>query len=331
MVAGYTLVTPALIILAIFLVIPILFTLWMSFRQWGGLTPPTDSSFIGLQHFANVLTQDTTQRRDFFTAFRNTTYYALGVVPIQTLLALVLAAVANQKLLKFKSFFRTSFYFPSITSSVAISLIFFWIYQSGGPLNLMLKILPGYQSISWMNDANGLIHNFLSLFGLNIRTAPGWMTNSDILGLSLWQWISGPSVTLTAIMILNIWTTAGTMMLIFLAGMQDIPAPVYEAASVDGATTWQQFWGITVPLLAPTIFFVVTLGLIGCYQVFDQVWVMTSGGPAGTTTSLAYLIYRDGFNDSNMGLASATSILLFIIIFIVTLLQRRVVRERADI
>ncbi len=331
-VAGYALVTPALIILAIFLVIPILFTLWMSFRQWSGLTVPTDSTFVGWQHFLNLLTQDSTQRTDFFTAFRNTTYYAIGVVPVQTFLALVLAAIANQRLLKWKGFFRTSFYFPSITSSVAISLIFFWIYQTGGPLNLMLSsILPHYQSISWMNDPNGLIHNFLSLFGLNIRTAPGWMTDSNILGLSLWQWISGPSVTLTAIMILNIWTTAGTMMLIFLAGMQDIPTPVYEAASVDGATAWQQFWQITVPLLAPTIFFVVTLGLIGSYQVFDQVWVMTSGGPAGTTTSLAYLIYRDGFNNSDMGLASATSILLFIIIFIVTLIQRRIVRERADI
>ncbi len=332
MIAGYAFVAPALIILILFLVIPILFTLWMSFRDWSGLTVPTDSTFTGLKNFQDLLLRDTTRRVDFFTAFRNTTYFAIGVVPIQTLLALFLAAIANQRLLKFKSFFRTSFYFPSITSSVAISLIFFWIYQSGGPLNLFIKnVVPGYSNISWMNDPNGLIHNFLSLFGLNARTAPSWLTQPDILGLSPWQWISGPSVTLTAIMILNIWTTAGTMMLIFLAGMQDIPTPLYEAASVDGATAWNTFWKITVPLLSPTIFFVVTLGLIGTYQVFDQVWVMTAGGPAGTTSSLAYLIYRDGFNDSRMGLASATSILLFIIIFVVTLLQRRILREGTEL
>ena len=332
MLAGYAFITPALIILALFLVIPIIFTVWMSFRDWSGLTVPTDSTFTGWKNFTDRLPRDTTRRTDFFVAFRNTTYFAIGVVPTQTLLALFLAAIANQRLLRLKGFFRTSFYFPSITSSVAISLIFFWIYQTGGPLNLVLKtIVPGYSSISWMNDPNGLIHNLLGIFGLNARTAPGWLTQPDILGLSPWQWISGPSVTMAAIMILNIWTTAGTMMLIFLAGMQDIPTPVYEAAAVDGATAWKTFWQITVPLLAPTIFFVVTLGLIGTYQVFDQVWVMTSGGPAGTTTSLAYLIYRDGFQDSRMGLASATSVLLFIIIFIVTLLQRRIVRESADV
>ncbi len=331
MIAGYTLITPALIILAIFLVIPILFTLWMSLRQWGGLTPPTDSTFIGLRYYQDLLLSDTLRRTDFFVALRNTTYYALGVVPVQTMLALMLAAIANQRLLKFKGFFRTSFYFPSITSSVAISLIFFWIYQTGGLLNQLIRsVVPGYSNVSWMNDPNGLIHNFLSLFGLTIRTAPSWVTDSNILGLSLWQWISGPSVTLLAIMILNIWTTAGTFMIIFLAGMQDIPRPVYEAAAVDGATSWQTFWKITVPLLTPTIFFVVTLGLIGTYQVFDQIWVMTAGGPAGTTTSLAYLVYRDGFNDANMGLASASSVLLFLIIFIVTLLQRRIIRERVD-
>ncbi len=332
MIAGYALVTPALIILAIFLIVPILFTLWMSVRQWSGLNPPTDSTFIGLRYYQDLLWNDTLRRTDFFTALRNTTYYTLGVVPVQTMLALVLAAIANQRLLKFKGFFRTSFYFPSITSSVAISLIFFWIYQTGGLLNQTIRsVIPGYSNVSWMNDPNGLIHNFLSLFGVTIRTAPSWVTDSNILGLSLWQWISGPSVTLLAIMILNIWTTAGTFMIIFLAGMQDIPRPVYEAAAVDGATAWQTFWKITVPLLAPTIFFVVTLGLIGSYQVFDQIWVMTAGGPAGTTTSLAYLIYRDGFNDQSMGLASATSVLLFIIIFAVTLLQRRIVRERADV
>lgn len=329
-ISGYLFVAPALIILILFLVIPILFTVWMSLRDWSGLTPPTESAFVGLRNYTRVLVESTTRQRDFFVALRNTTYYALGVVPAQTFLALVLATIANQAFLKFKAFFRTAFYFPSITSSVAISLIFLWIYQSGGLLNQFLKgILPGYTPIIWMNDPSGLIHNFLRLFGLTIRTIPTWMTQPDWLGLSPWEWISGPSVTMAAIMLLNIWTTAGTFMLIFLAGLQDIPRPLYEAAGVDGATGWDTFWKITVPMLRPTIFFVVTLGLIGTYQVFDQVYMMTAGAPAGTTTSLAYLVYRAGFNDSQMGFASTFSILLFVIIFLMTLLQRRFIREGA--
>jgi multiple sugar transport system permease protein len=330
LIAGYSFVAPALIILLVFLFIPMFFTLWMSFRDWSGITPPAESSAVGLQWFSRLLLEDNVRRTDFFTAFKNTFYYALGVVPTQTVLALLLAVIANQQLLRFKGFFRTTFYFPSITSSVAIGLIFLWIYQSGGILNQVIKAInPAYRNISWMNDPTGIIHNTLAVFGLSLRTAPTWLTETNVLGLTLWQWISGPSVTMTALMMLVIWTTAGTMMLVFLAALQDIPRPLYEAASVDGATSVQQFFSITVPMLRPTIFFVVTLGLIGTFQVFDQMFVMTSGGPAGTTTSLAYLIYRAGFNDSQMGLASAISVLLFLIIFTATLIQRRIFSDRA--
>jgi len=329
-IAGYSFVTPALVILLVFLFIPMLFTLWMSFRDWSGITPPTDSSSVGFEWYSRLLFEDNIRRTDFFNAFKNTFYYAVGVVPTQTILALLLAVIANQALLRFKGFFRTTFYFPSITSSVAIGLIFLWIYQTGGILNQVIHLFnPAYQNISWMNDPTGIIHNTLGLFGLTIRTAPAWLTEPKILGLTPWQWISGPSVTMSALMMLVVWTTAGTMMLVFLASLQDIPRPLYEAAAVDGATNVQQFFYITVPMLRPTIFFVVTLGLIGTFQVFDQMFVMTSGGPAGTTTSLAYLIYRAGFNDSQMGLASAISVLLFLIIFTATVIQRRIFSDRA--
>jgi multiple sugar transport system permease protein len=329
-IAGYGFIAPALFILAVFLFIPMFFTLWMSFRDWSGITPPAVSSPVGFEWYSRLLLEDNIRRSEFFLAFKNTFYYALGVVPAQTILALLLAITANQALLKFKGFFRTTFYFPSITSSVAIGLIFLWIYQTGGILNQTIKaIFPNYQNISWMNDPRGIFHNFLGLFGLTIRTAPSWLTEPEILGLTPWQWVSGPSVTMSALMMLVVWTTAGTMMLVFLAALQDIPRPLYEAASVDGATGWDQFWSITVPMLRPTIFFVVTLGLIGTFQVFDQMYVMTSGGPAGTTTSLAYLIYRAGFNDSQMGLASAISVLLFLIIFLATVIQRRIFSDRA--
>jgi multiple sugar transport system permease protein len=325
------LLAPAFLVLTLFLVVPILFTLWMSTRVWSGINPPAESTFLGLRYYQDLLLNDTILRNAFANALRNTTFFALGVVPLQTMLALLLASIVNQRWLRGKGFFRTSFYFPSITSSVAISLIFLWIYQSGGLLNQVIHaIWSGYQPSSGLSDPTGLLHNLLRVFGITPRTAPEWLTATNVFGLSLWEWISGPSVALSAIMMLNIWTTAGTMMIIFLAGLQDIPRPLYEAAAVDGATGWDTFWRITVPLLRPTIFFVVTLGLIGTYQVFDQIYVMTGGQPADTTVSLAYLIYRDGFNNAQMGLASATSVLLFVVIFVLTLFQRRIVREGLD-
>jgi multiple sugar transport system permease protein len=127
-----------------------------------------------------------------------------------------------------------------------------------------------------------------------------------------------------SIMLLATWTTAGTMMLIFLAALQDIPAQLYEAASVDGATRWQQFRRITIPLLRPTTFFVVTIGMISTFQVFDQVYVISQGGPAGTTNTVAWIAYRNAFKDAQAGLGAATAFALFVIIVIFTIIQRRV-------
>jgi len=142
--------------------------------------------------------------------------------------------------------------------------------------------------------------------------------------------MSGPSVTMFTIMILNTWTTIGTLMVIYLAALQNIPSSVYEASAIDGATGWQQFRRITVPLLAPTTFFIVTIGLIGTFQVFDQIFVISSGGPAKTTVTIAYIVYTSGFNNSQMGLAAATALILFAIIFVFTLIQRRFSRETAN-
>ncbi|MFQ3660249.1 MAG: sugar ABC transporter permease, partial [Anaerolineae bacterium] len=155
--------------------------------------------------------------------------------------------------------------------------------------------------------------------------------STRVAGLTLWDWLSGPSVTMFTIMILNTWTTIGTLMVIYLAALQNIPGSVYEASSIDGANAWQQFRLITVPLLAPTTFFVVTIGLIGTFQVFDQIFVISSGGPAKTTLTIAYIVYTNGFQNSEMGLAAATALVLFVIIFIFTLIQRRFSRETANV
>jgi len=140
--------------------------------------------------------------------------------------------------------------------------------------------------------------------------------------------LAGPSVALLSIMMLNVWTTAGTMMVIFLAGLQDVPGDVYEAASLDGASRVRMFWDITVPLLRPVTLFVVTLGLIGTFQVFDQIYVMSAGGPAKTTTTVAYYIYVEAFKfGRGLGYASALAVVLFVIIFILFLVQRRLMSD----
>ncbi|MCU0498319.1 MAG: ABC transporter permease subunit [Anaerolineae bacterium] len=286
--------------------------------------------FVGMENYSRLLFEPGIRQSDFFLSLKNTVYFVLGVVPAQTLLSLLLATVVNQRWLRGKGLFRTAFYFPSITSSVVISIIFMWMFTQSGLVNTIIQaIFPNYQAVNWLEDPNGVIHNILGLFGVNRSTVGDWAQN-ELAGLTLWEWISGPSVTMLTIMILNTWTTIGTMMVIYLAALQNIPGSVYEAASIDGATGWQQFRRITVPLLTPTTFFVVTLGLIGTFQVFDQIFVISSGGPAKTTLTIAYIVYSNGFQNSQMGLAAATALLLFAIIFAFTMLQRRITRETLD-
>lgn len=330
-IAGWLFMLPALLILGIFLALPILFAVYYSLTDWNGINPPSMANYIGLDNYENILLAGGIRQADFFKALKNTTYFALGVVPLQTALALVLAVIVNQRLLRFKGFFRTAYYFPSITSSIAISMIFLFLYQKGGLINQVFEVLTFglWEPIAWLADPRGLFHVVLEWFGVTLRTAPDFM-RSDLLGLPLWDWISGPSVALTAIMLQNTWTTIGTMMLIFLAALQDIPFFVYEASQIDGANAWQTFRKITVPLLRPTLFFVITLGLIGTYQVFDQIYVMTSGGPAKTTLTMAYIVYRNGFRNSEMGVGLATAVLLFFIIFVLTLLQRRITSDSSE-
>jgi multiple sugar transport system permease protein len=331
-IAGWLFMTPALLIFGLFIFIPILFALYFSFTDWNGISPPGQANFVGLENYHELLVRGGIRQADFFKALKNTTYFALGVVPLQTAIALFLAVVVNQRMLRFKDFFRTAYYFPSITSSIAISLIFLFLYQRSGLVNRLFETitLGAWTPITWMNDARGLFHIMLGWVGVSPESGPVWL-NNKLLGLTVWDWISGPSVTLMGIMLMNTWTTIGTLMVIFLAALQDIPRPVYEAAAMDGANAWTTFRRITLPLLRSTTFFVVTLGLIGTFQVFDQIYVMSSGGPAKTTLTMAYMVYRNGFRDSQMGLGAAIALLLFLIIFVLTLFQRRITEGRRTV
>jgi len=303
MIAGWVFLIPSLIIFGLFLFGPVLYAFWLSLRDYQAINPSA-ARFVGLDNYQHALGNN-----DFHVALRNTVWYTLGVVPAQTFAGLLLAVLANRKI-RGRSFFRTAFYFPSISSSVVISIIFLWIYSSNGLLNFVLRQvgLPTPKPV-WLSNPRGILE--MALNGIGIGNV------SD--------WFAGPSIAMLSIMMLNVWTTTGTMMVIFLAGLQDVPGDVYEAASLDGASRVRQFRDITVPLLKPVTLFVVTLGLIGSFQVFDQIWVMSEGGPAKTTTTIAYLIYVEGFEQGRgLGYGSAIAVILFAIILTLFLVQRRI-------
>jgi multiple sugar transport system permease protein len=261
-------------------------------------------------------------------SLRNTFYYVIGVVPLQTILALTLAIIVNQRFLKGRTFFRTAFYFPSVVSSVAISLVFLFLFTGTGAVNQFLSIF-GIDGPTWFSDPRGLIHLIGDGLGLWSGTdPPAALVNTEVMSLSLWEWLSGPSVAMSAIMLQVVWTTAGTFMLMFIAGLQDLPTEVEEAALVDGANRWQRFRAVTVPHLRPTILLVLTLGIIGTWQVFDQMYVMTQGGPAKTTLTPAYLSYTAAFRQQQWGEGAAMAFLLFVLIFVLTTFQRFVLRDK---
>ena len=322
---GWLFSAPALIGLLVFVAIPIAVTAWVSLRDWSGLVSPFTTEYVGLDNYNELLFEPGVRRTDLAISIRNNFYYVIGVVPLQTTLAFVLAVILNARFLKGKGFFRTAYYFPSITSSIAVTLIFVFLFQTQGAINAVLPI----PTVNWLANANGLIHNTLGVFGVD--QAPAWMAGTEFMGLSLWQWVAGPSVAMFAIMLLVSWTTTGTFMLIFLAGLQSIPESVEEAAKVDGASTFQTFWHITIPLMKPTIYFVVTIGLIATWQVFDQIYATNFGGPQKTTVTPAFLIYFQSFRNSEASLGAAIAVLLLLVIMFFTFIQRRMIRSSGEV
>jgi len=222
-------------------------------------------------------------------ALRNTILFILGYLPSVVVLGLALALLLNRRL-KGRTIFRAIYFVPVVTSWVAVSLIWKWL----------------------LNPQYGLINYGLSLIGIK---GPGWLFD--------------PNWALPGVILTSIWKDMGFVTVIYLAGLQEIPEHLFEAAALDGATPWQRFRTITWPMLAPTTFFVTTISLISSFQVFDQVWIMTQGGPAGATSTMVELIYKNAFSYSKMGYASAISWVLFLFIFTVTIAQNRL-QKRLD-
>ena len=321
--AGWLFVLPTVLILGVFLFFPVVMAAWVSLSDWRGRGSPfgTGVDFVGGKNYVDTLSGKGIAGRDFGTSIRNNLYYVVLVVPLQTALALTLAFLVNKRALRGKGFFRTAFYFPSVTSSVAITVLWLFLFSASGAINGMLELFS-IKGPNWFDDPRGIIH--LMLGG---GDAPAGMSKPVFLGLSGWDWISGPSVAMCAFILMAIFTTSGTFMLLFLAALQSIGEETDEAAQVDGANAWQRFWYVTLPMLRPTMFTVLTLGTIGTWQVFDQIYTGSQGGPAKTTLTPAYLSYDAAFNSQNWGRGAAIAFILFAIIVVFTLLQRVILGE----
>jgi multiple sugar transport system permease protein len=272
---------PYLVGLLLLQVGPIISSILISFCHWDNITPPVWAGFANYQTLA----------RDplFWKALWNTFYFAAVFVPLSIALALALALLVNRPLRSI-ALYRTAIFLPVVTSTVAVSLIWMWIYDRNyGLLNY------GIQSV-------------VTLLGFK---APPPV-----------PWLSSPSTAMFSIILMSVWKSVGYNMVILLAGLQGIPRHLYEAAELDGAGPVRRGLHVTLPLLSPVIFFVAIISIIGAFQVFDQVYVMAQDGrPANSTLTLVYYLYRHAFQYLEMGSASAVGAVLFAIILLITGVQ----------
>lgn len=319
--AGWLFISPAVIIVGLFVLIPVVMAAWVSVSDWSGIGPPFAEgvNFVGAKNYAELLGGTGLATRDLGTALRNNLFYVLLVVPLQTAVSLGLAILVNRRVMRARGFFRTAFYFPSVTSSVAIVVLWLFLFSAAGPVNKVLSWV-WIEGPNWFQDPRGLFHIILGTVGVTAVDNP--LAGTTILGISGWDWVAGPSVAMTAFILMAVFTTSGTFMLLFIAGLQQINAEVEEAAMTDGANAWQRFRFVTLPMLKPVLFTVVTLGLIGTWQVFDQIYVGTQGGPAKTTLTPAYLSFNAAFTDHDWPRGAAIAFILFAIIAVLTVLQR---------
>ncbi|GAA2891550.1 carbohydrate ABC transporter permease [Enterococcus casseliflavus] len=266
-------IAPNFIGFFLFTLVPVVFSFILAFMEWDSFSSP---EFVGMKNFSKMLGDDT-----FWISLKNTFLYTIGVVPLTLVCSLGLAILLNKKVRGMK-FFRTAFFFPYVTSLVAIAVVWNMLFH----------------------PAMGPINQFLKFF---IENPPNWTSSSD------WA--------LTAIIIVSVWRGMGYYMILYLAGLQSVPKELYEAASIDGANKWQQFRNVTLPSLRPTTFFVSIMLVINCFKIFDLVQVMTAGGPGRATNVLVYQIYNEAFVKFNFGYASAIAMVLFVIVLGITVIQ----------
>ena len=283
--AGTLFALPALAGLVIFVAIPFLLAIGLSFTNLR-LGSPLPLEFVGLTQFLRLFEDET-----FTRALLNNLLFTLVVVPVQTLLALGLALILNQPL-KGRALFRTLFFMPVVFPLSLVSVVWILIYAPG---------------------PDGMVNSFLQL-----------------ITLGHWQprdFLHEPWLALPAIMLTSIWQGAGFQMVILLAGLQSIPEELYEAARIDGAGRWQRFWHITLPQLRNTLIFVMLITTILAFRLFEQVQIMTRGGPRHTTTTVMYEAVQAAFSRQQVAKGAAITVIFFLVVLLVTLLQRRFARQ----
>jgi multiple sugar transport system permease protein len=283
---AYAFLSPAFFFLVALILFPIIFAFWISLHDWSLI--PRPFPFIGLGNYTEAIKDPLTIK-----SLKNTLIYTIGAVPVGMIVSLALALIMNQDNLPFRTGFRTAYFIPVITSWIAVSFV--WIYM--------------------FEPRWGTVNAFLGWFGIH--------------GI---KWLASPVWALPAIMIVAIWKGLGYNMVIFLAGLQGIPREMHEAAKIDGANRWQSFWAITFPLLNPTIVFITVTAVIGSLQVFTPAVIMTTrqgeaGGPIDSTRVMVYHIYATAFRYNRLGFGAALAFVLFALIMVVTLVQLRLTQR----
>ena len=271
---GWAFIGPVIFGILAFQFVPILVSIYASLTNWDGMNPP---EFTGVDNYQRLVIED-----GFFReTLQNTIYFTAGHIPLTIIVAMGLALLCNLNLPGI-SLFRTAYFIPAVSNVVAVSVVWFWIYQ------------PQY----------GVVNSLLEQIGIE---GPAWLSSTT------WA--------MPAVILVSVWQGVGYPMVILLAGLQGVPHDLYEAARIDGASAWNQFWKITLPLLTPTLFFLFITQFITSFQVFGIIYVMTQGGPANETSVYIYYLYQTAFAFGQMGYASAMAWILFAIIAVVTFVQ----------
>lgn len=274
-ITGYLFLMPNIVGFLIFTLVPVIWGLLLSLTNYDGFG---NVSFVGLDNFIKLF-------RDgyFYTALKNNLYYSIVSVILTLVFGLLLAVLLQQKL-RGSELFKTVFFFPQLTSSVAFGVIFMALFRGDGPVNG-------------------------ALMSIGVSNPPKWLTST--------AW------SMTTIIIVSVIKNMGYYMVLFLSGLQSISEELYEAASLDGANAWRKFLGITLPLLSPTTFLCTVMCIINSFKVFDLVNIMTDGGPGRSSNVLVYRIYQEAFQNYKFGYASAYAVILFLLVFVVTMVQFR--------
>jgi multiple sugar transport system permease protein len=282
--AAWCFVAPALLIVGVFFVLPVVAALAMSLTDFDiyALADLGNLRLVGLRNYARLL-----ETPLFWRAFGNTLYFVVIGVPLSITVSFGAALLLHSRLVRFRAFFRTALFAPVVTTLVAVAVI--WRY---------------------------LFHTHYGLLNYGLGR----------LGIPPVDWLGDPHWAMPAIIVFAVWKNFGYNMIILLAGLQSIPEPLYEAARIDGASIWQQFRHVTLPMLAPIVVMVNILTIAGYFQLFAEPYVMTQGGPLQSTVSVLYFMYEEGFKWWNLGSASAVAFVLFLFILGVTALQLRLTR-----